>query len=83
MEKRTQEWFRQSDYDMDTAEYMFQGGRYLDVVFMCHFSIEKALKGLYFEKLREIPPKVHNLVYLLKKIDIKPPEKPGVYRQTE
>ncbi len=56
---------------MDTAEYMFQGGRYLYVVFMCHLSIEKALKGLYFEKLREIPPKVHNLVYLLKKIDIK------------
>lgn len=79
MEKRTQEWFRQSDYDMDTAEYMFQGGRYLYVVFMCHLSIEKALKGLYFEKLREIPPKVHNLVYLLKKIDIKPPEKPGKF----
>jgi len=79
MEKRTQEWFRQSDYDMDTAEYMLQGGRYLYVVFMCHLSMEKALKGLYFERLREMPPKVHNLVYLLNKIDIKPPEEPGKF----
>ena len=23
MEKRTEEWFRQADYDMDTAEYMY------------------------------------------------------------
>lgn len=44
MEKQTQEWFRQSDYDMDTAEYMYQGGRYIYTVFMCHLSIEKALK---------------------------------------
>jgi predicted nucleotidyltransferase len=25
MEKRTEEWLRQSDYDMDTAEYMYRG----------------------------------------------------------
>jgi hypothetical protein len=22
------EWLKQADYDMDTADYMFQGGRY-------------------------------------------------------
>ena len=25
MEKRTEEWLRQADYDIDTAEYMYQG----------------------------------------------------------
>jgi hypothetical protein len=29
MEKRTKEWLLQADYDIETAEYMFEGGRYL------------------------------------------------------
>ena len=29
---------------MDTAAYMFRGGRYMYTVFMCHLAIEKALK---------------------------------------
>jgi HEPN domain-containing protein len=79
MEKRTEEWFRQADYDMDTAEFMFQGGRYLYAVFMCHIAVEKALKGLYFERLRETPPRSHSLVYLLNAVGMVPPEKPGKF----
>lgn len=77
MEKKVLEWLRQADYDMDTALFMFNGGRFFYVVFICHLSIEKGIKGLYQEKLKEIPPKVHNLVYLLNKIGIKPPESIG------
>ncbi|MDO9528114.1 MAG: HEPN domain-containing protein [Syntrophales bacterium] len=47
MAEDPQEWLRQADYDMDTAEYMLSGGRYFYAVFMCHLSIEKALKGLF------------------------------------
>ena len=79
MEKRTEEWLRQSKYDMDTAEYMYKGERYIYAVFMCHLSAEKALKGLYYEKLRKIPPKSHNLIYLLNEIGIKPPKEPGKF----
>lgn len=71
------EWLRQANYDMDTAEFMFSGGRYFYAVFMCHLSIEKALKALYLKRLQEIPPKVHNLIYLSNKIDAKPPETIG------
>lgn len=77
MEKKAEEWLRQSDYDIDTANYMFQGGRYFYAVFMCHLAIEKALKGLYFEKRHEIPPKTHNLYYLLNQIEIEPYEDMG------
>lgn len=42
-------------------------------------SIEKALKGLYQIRLNETPPKVHNLVYLLNKIGIKPAETMGKF----
>ena len=77
MEKRTQEWMNQADYDMETAVYMSKGGRHVYAVFMCHLAVEKALKGLFYEMRREVPPKSHNLIYLLKQIGIKPPAKFG------
>lgn len=79
MEKRTEEWLRQSIYDMDTADFMCQGGRYFYAVFMCHLAVEKAVKGLYYEKRKEIPPKVHNLIYLLSQIGIMPEEQSGKF----
>lgn len=79
MDKKTGQWLEQSDYDMDTAEYMLSGGRYFYALFMCHLSIEKALKGLFWEKLKEVPPKTHNLITLLNKLNIKPPEEEGKF----
>lgn len=79
MSKKPEEWLRQSDYDMDTAEFMFSGGRYFYAVFMCHLSVEKAIKGLYCERLKEEPPKVHNLVYMLNRIGIKPSKEIGKF----
>jgi HEPN domain-containing protein len=66
------EWLKQADYDMETADAMYSSGRYLYSVFMCHLSIEKALKGLFHYTLNEVPPKTHNLLYLLNKIEQKP-----------
>ncbi len=68
------EWFKQADYDMETAEFMFKGERYFYTVFMCHLSIEKALKGLIIQKNKEAPPKTHNLLYLIEIIDLELPE---------
>lgn len=51
------EWFFQADYDMDTAESNFKSERYIYAIFMCHLSIEKAIKGLYFKKNQKEPPK--------------------------
>ena len=69
-EKLPKEWFLQADYDMDTAQYMFDGGRYFYCIFMCHLSIEKALKGLYRSKVKSDPPKIHNLLYLAQKVQL-------------
>lgn len=76
MSDKYKEWFKQADYDMETAEVMYRGGRYFYAVFMCHLSIEKALKGLSHKILGEVPPKTHNLLLLLDKSGKKPdPEK--------
>jgi len=63
MPAEPEEWFKQAQYDMETAEYLRNGGRYSYAVFMCHLSIEKALKGLYCKELGGMPPKLHNLLY--------------------
>ena len=57
---------------MDTADAMFVSGRYFYAVFMCHLSIEKALKGLITKRLDELPPKTHNLLYLLNMLALQP-----------
>lgn len=70
MAKPHEEWLKQADYDMDTAECMFDGGRYTYAVFLCHQSIEKAFKGLYHLRLDKVPPKTHNLVRLTNDIGV-------------
>ena len=72
MDKLTEEWFTQADYDLDTAEYMLKGGRCFYAVFMAHLGVEKALKGLWQAKLQTPPPKAHNLIYLVEKIGAQP-----------
>jgi HEPN domain-containing protein len=69
-----EEWLRQANYDMETAEAMFSSGRYIYAVFMTHLAVEKTLKGLYHDCLGEVPPKTHNLVVLATRIgmDIPP-----------
>ena len=69
MEKQIKYWIDLSDYDLETAEAMLSGKRYLYVGFMCHQTIEKAFKA-YFSKLKsETAPYSHSLSYLAKKGD--------------
>ncbi|MEW5946101.1 MAG: HEPN domain-containing protein [bacterium] len=70
MAKGHKEWFRQADYDIGAAQIMFDGGRYIYAVFMCHLSIEKALKGHFLKKHGKQPPKTHNLMYLIRESEI-------------
>ncbi|RPH85275.1 MAG: HEPN domain-containing protein [Desulfobacteraceae bacterium] len=73
MGKEPEQWFKQAQYDLSTAEAMFDAKKYIYVIFMCHLAIEKALKGLYSKKFGNIPPKVHNLLFLLEKIGVSLP----------
>lgn len=77
--KPPQEWLSQAEYDMETAEYMLSGGRTFYAVFMCHLSIEKALKGLYTKTLSAEPPKVHHLARLCREMSLQLPTEIGTY----
>lgn len=53
-------WMDIADYDLDTAEAMYQTGRWLYVAFMCHQVIEKILKAYWCATQPDDPPYTHN-----------------------
>ncbi|MFH0866104.1 MAG: HEPN domain-containing protein [Bacteroidota bacterium] len=69
--KQVKEWFIQSDYDLETAAAMLKTERFVYCVFMCHLTLEKALKGLIVKKFDKVPSKIHNLIFLADELDLK------------
>lgn len=58
-------WLTTAHYDMDTAKAMQRARRYLYVGFLCHLTIEKALKGSIASVDEDsFPAKIHNLIRL-------------------
>ena len=53
-------WIDIANYDIDTAEAMYQTGRWLYVAFMCHQAIEKTLKAYWCGTQVEDPPYTHH-----------------------
>jgi HEPN domain-containing protein len=47
---------------------MLKSGRTVYCIFMCHLSLEKALKGLLIKRTGEFPTKSHSLIYFVDKI---------------
>jgi HEPN domain-containing protein len=74
MRRDTKSFILSSDYDLATAGHMHKSGRYVYVVFMCHMAIEKMLKAIVAEATDKVPPRTHNLLYLIKFADIKIPQ---------
>ena len=63
--KKSGYWFDGAEYDLQTAKAMLETRRYLYVGFMCHQTIEKALKGIFVTKCpNEELPYIHKLVRL-------------------
>jgi len=60
MSNKVQQWLDRVEYDVQSAEAMFDAGRYVYVVFMCQQAVEKCLKAVMVSKAREVPP-IHNL----------------------
>ena len=62
---KSEYWFESDEYDLQTARAMLETRRLLYVGFMCHQTIEKALKGVFvFRKPVEELPYIHKLMRL-------------------
>ncbi len=61
---RVEYWVDTANYDLDTAEAMYQTKRWLYVGFLCHQVIEKMVKAYHVDSKKEMPPRIHNLYRL-------------------
>lgn len=55
-------WSELSDYDLDTAQAMYDAGRWLYVGYMCHQTLEKIFKAFWCSRKDEPAPFSHNLI---------------------
>jgi len=60
-------WLDIAEYDLVTAQAMYDSGRWLYVAFMCQQAIEKLCKGLYNLYIDDDFPRIHNIRYILRK----------------
>ncbi len=74
MRKDTENFLFSSEYDFSTAKHMLETGRHIYVIFMCHMAIEKAMKAIVAETTDKVPPKTHNLIYLIKLANLSVPQ---------
>ena len=58
-------WLGKSRYDLNAAKAMYNAKTYLYTGFMCHQSIEKALKAYFIHENDERQPQTHNLEFLI------------------
>jgi HEPN domain-containing protein len=64
MDDLSRQWAERAQYDLDTADAMFNAGRYLYVLFCCQQAVEKAIKAVIVRRSDECPPRIHQLVRL-------------------
>jgi len=66
MNDKIKYWLDLSDEDINVAQVLLEGEKYLYSGFMCHLAVEKALKAVIARDCTddEIPPKWHNLTKL-------------------
>jgi HEPN domain-containing protein len=72
MEEDVKYWIGLAEYDLKTAEAMFESRRYVYVLFTCQQAVEKVLKALVVKTSHRFPPRTHDLLKLalLAEIDL-------------
>jgi len=72
LQKQIDYWTNGSKDDLITSELLINNNRLLHVLFWCHLTIEKAIKAHVIKNTQQIPPRTHNLIWLLEKTDLSP-----------
>ncbi len=77
-EEHVKYWRESAYHDLESAEIIFNSGRYDWCLFVGHLALEKMLKALFVDRNdNNMPPKIHNLVRLaeLSKIELNDEQK--------
>lgn len=63
-------WIKSAIDDLQIADLLISNGKILQGLFFSHLCIEKVIKAHFVRFTAEIPPRSHNLLYLLSKTDL-------------
>jgi len=70
VQKQIEYWINTANDDLQTAELLIDNNRIMFGLFLCHLCIEKGIKAHVSRCTNNVPPKVHNLSYLIEKTDL-------------
>ncbi len=68
--KQIEYWIKSAEDDIETSDILISKDKILHGLFFCHLCIEKAIKAHVVRCTKIVPPKVHNLSYLIEKTDL-------------
>ena len=64
-------WINTAEKDWASVDVLFEGKQYLQSLFWAHLVLEKLAKAHWVKNNEEnIPPKIHNLIVLLKQANV-------------
>lgn len=63
--KQIEYWVKTGEDDLQSAAILISNKKILHGLFFCHLAIEKMIKAHIVKKTKTIPPKIHNLTFLL------------------
>ncbi len=73
MDPKVENWLNSARYDLAAGRDMLAAGRFVYTVFFAHLAVEKALKAKVQEATGRTPPRIHDLIVLLKRARLDPP----------
>jgi HEPN domain-containing protein len=65
IEKQIEYWKHSALTDLETAEILINNSKTLQGLFFCHLSVEKILKAHIVKVTSLVPPRSHDLFYLV------------------
>ena len=70
IKKQIEYWLKSAEDDIETSDILISKDKILQGLFFCHLCIEKTIKAHVVRCTELLPPKVHNLSYLIEKTDL-------------
>ena|SRR3989344_5795580 len=71
LQEETKRWIKIAESDFDSSQYLFNGARYPQAVYLLCQAIEKILKAAIVEFTKKAPKKIHRLENLAKESKLK------------
>ncbi len=73
IDKQVHYWQSGAEEALRSAELLIANGRWALGLFLAHLALEKILKALVVRKVRELPPRTHDLLWLARLAAAEPP----------